>query len=120
MNTEICKSKTVRCINCNEHFQRLKPLILEVALSKNFHRDAPGFDVSPILGCDHDKAKRLHKFEFSVDGSYVFRAILKNTHVVYAVDAKNRLIFLRAFGNFKDYSRFLKERKNVAKMIQDS
>jgi hypothetical protein len=117
---EICKAKTARCVNCNDHFQRLKPMITEVVLSKSFIRDAPGIDVSPVVDCEHDKAKRLHRFEFSVDGSYVFRAVIKNTHVVYSVDAKNRLIFLRAFGNSRDYSRFLSDRKGIAHMIRDS
>ena len=113
----ICKE---RCINCNDHFDQLRPHIKEVAVSKHFLKDAPDFDINLIVDCRHEHFTHLHKFEETIEGNHIFRAVKDKTHYVYAVDKNKRLIFLRAFSNFKDYKKFLNQKKSVLKIIQSA
>lgn len=106
-----------RCINCHEHFKQLRPHINQIIVSKHFLRDAPYFDTSLIVGCEHENFTKLHKFEETIEGNHIFRAIKGKRHYVYAL-GKGKLIFLRAFSNFTDYKKFLNEKSLILKIIQ--
>ena len=45
------------------------------------------------------------------------RAKKKDVHVVYSVDAKMQIVFLRAFRNYNEYKRFLEDKKEIRKII---
>jgi len=102
-----------------DHFHQFKPNITEVILTKHFHRDAPGFDTKVVTDCEHDNCTHLHKYEENVHGNHVFRALWNRQHIVYAIDSEHRLIFLRAFHNFKEYKKFLEDKKDIVKIIQN-
>ena len=110
-------SHPVECVNCHEHFRLLRPLIREVVVSSHFLRDAPGFDVRQVVDCEREYSPGLHKLEENVDGIFVFRSLRDGKHVVYAVDRGRRLVFLRAFNNFKAYKKFLEDRKGIREMV---
>lgn len=110
--------KTPRCVNCHDHFEQLKPFVTKVVVSKHFLKDAPDFDVNLVVDCKHEHFTRLHKFEEKIDGNYVFRAVKEKKHFVYAIDKNHRLIFLRAFENFKDYKKFLMDKKKIIDIIE--
>src|SRR3989344_9152163 len=105
------QNKTERCINCHPYFEQLRPVIKGVVVFKHFLKDAPDFNVNLITDCQHEYFTRLHKFEETIDGNHIFRAIKGKKHYVYAIDRNKRLIFLRAFSSFKDYKKFLNEKK---------
>ena len=112
-----CPNKTIKCVNCHEYFEELRPLIKEVIVSHHFKKDAPDFDINLVSDCQHEYFTRLHKFEETVDGNHIFRAVKDKMHVVYAIDKEHRLIFLRAFKNFGEYKRFLMDKKRIKEMI---
>ena len=109
--------KTLRCENCHEHFQMLRPQITSVLLSNHFKRDFPDFDINLILSCEHEHFTRLHKFEEKIDKAYIFRAVYNEKHIVYAI-ADKKLIFLRSFANFKEYGKFLSDKKKIKELIE--
>ena len=106
-----------KCLNCYDHFEQLRPDIKEVIISKHFLKDAPDFDTKLIVDCQHEHFTRLHKFEETIEGNHIFRAIRRKIHYVYAIDKNKRLIFLRAFENFKYYKKFLNKKKMILKII---
>lgn len=112
-----CPDKSIKCVNCHEYFKELRPLIKEVIVSHHFKKDAPLFDTTLITDCKHEYFVRLHKFEETIDGNHVFRAVKGKVHIVYVIDKDHRLIFLRAFKNFTDYKKFLKDKKRIKEMI---
>ncbi len=114
-----CSNKTQKCINCHDHFQQLRPLVNDVVVSKHFKRDAPDFNINLILDCEHMHFTRLHKFEETIEGNHIFRALKDKMHIVYAIDKNHRLIFLRAFNNFGSYKKFLNEKKEIMNMIEN-
>jgi hypothetical protein len=59
----------------------------------------------------------LHKFEENIDGNLVFRAKKEGIHIVYCVDKRKRIIFLRAFRNYGEYGKFLEDKKEIKRMI---
>jgi hypothetical protein len=113
-----CQKKTIKCINCNDHFECLRPLVKEIIVTKIFLKEAPGFNVNSIIECEHAYFRELHKFEELIDGNYIFRALRDKTHIVYVIDRNHRLIFLRAFKNFKVYKRFLEDKKGILHLIE--
>ena len=112
--------KKPECIGCHELYEHLRPQVKEIIISKHFKKDAPGFDVNPIIDCQHEYFVRLHKFEETIDGNHIFRALKRKTHIVYAIDKNYRLIFLRTFDNFKAYKKFLEDKKKIVNMIEMS
>jgi hypothetical protein len=48
----------------------------------------------------------------------IFRAKKERVHIVYCVDKKLRVIFLRAFKNYGAYARFLGDKKEIKRMIE--
>lgn len=113
----VCKQE--KCLNFYDHFEQLRPTIKEVITSKHFLKDAPDFDTNLIVDCQYEYFTKLHKFEETIKGNHIFRGIKGKTHYVYAIDKNKRLIFLRAFNNFKDYKKFLNEKKIILKIIQN-
>jgi len=111
---------SVRCINCHELFQELRPKIKQIVITKHFLKDFPGFDVSLITDCKHEYFKELHKFEEIINGNHIFRALKNKIHILYAIDKNYRLIFLRAFKNFNEYKKFLEDKKEIRKVIDNS
>ncbi len=112
-----CK-KTERCINCNSHYKRLRPLVKEIIVCRQFKKDLPGFNPSYILECKHIYKNKSHKFEAILEGNHIFRALKNQTHIVYVIDQKHRLILLRAFENFNAYQNFLNDKKKILEMIK--
>ena len=107
--------RTERCLNCHNHFSELRPHIKEVRISKHFKRDYEDYDsvIKDILSCEHSNFNELHKYEEHVDNGILFRAKKGKTHFAYIVDKGKNLVFLRAFNNFKDYKKFLDDKKEI-------
>ncbi len=66
-----------------------------------------------VLSCKDLYSNKLHKFEGSIKGVHIFRALVDGLHLVYAIDGDHRLIFLRAFSNFSAYMRYLGKKKKI-------
>jgi hypothetical protein len=101
-----------------DHFSQLSSNITETIVTHHFKRDAPLFDIALVTGSDHSAFTHLHKYEETIDGHHIFRALKDKTHYVYAIDKAHRLIFLRAFHNFKEYKKFLDDKRTIAHMIE--
>jgi mRNA-degrading endonuclease RelE of RelBE toxin-antitoxin system len=114
-----CK-KALQCSNCSDLFQKLRSNITAVIVSKHFSHDYPEFDINSVIDCDHAYFRHLHKFEESIEGNHIFRAVSGNVHIVYAIDRQNRLVFLRAFKNFNEYKKFLNNKKQVLEIISSA
>jgi mRNA-degrading endonuclease RelE of RelBE toxin-antitoxin system len=117
-----CVMKKPFCINCHNHFMTIRPLLRTVVISKHFVRDLKDREevdsiVSDVLDCSNVDFTELHKFEEDVDGNLIFRAKKDGIHLVYGVDKKMRIIFLRAFKNYSEYKKFLENKKEIEKMI---
>lgn len=116
---ESCRG-ALNCINCNASFQKMRPQITETLASAHFERDYPGFDPALITGCDKRLSKDMHKFEKNIGGNLVFRALIRHTHVLYAIDERRRLILLRAFRKFSDYKRYLEDERLILETIKET
>jgi mRNA-degrading endonuclease RelE of RelBE toxin-antitoxin system len=119
-----CVEPREHCRNCNSHFMSLRPLIKGVIVSKHFMRDLKDTEkmnsiVNDVLDCSHLEFNELHKFEENIDGTLIFRAKRENMHIVYCVDKKIRLIFLRAISNFTEYEKFLDNRKKLKRIVRE-
>jgi mRNA-degrading endonuclease RelE of RelBE toxin-antitoxin system len=117
-----CATRKDFCINCHSHFNALRPLIKSVAVSKRFIKDFKDEQeakliIKDILDCSNIDFNELHKFEENVKGNLVFRAKTRDIHVVYCVDKKMRIVFLRAFKNYSEYREFLEDKKEIKKTI---
>jgi hypothetical protein len=73
--------------------------------------------VKDVLDCSNVNFSELHKFEENIDGNLVFRAKKNGVHIVYCVDKRMKIIFLRAFRNYNEYEKFLEDRKEIERMI---
>jgi len=117
-----CIEKRDFCINCNSHFMKVRPSIRSVAVSRRFMRDLKDREkadsiIRNILDCSHLEFHELHKFEKNINGNLIFRAKKEKLHVVYGVDKKMRMVFLRAIKNFTDYKKFLENKKEILRII---
>jgi len=117
-----CAERKGFCINCNNHFMKVRPSIKTVAISRRFVRDLKDEEeansiVGDILDCSHLEFHELHKFEKNIGGNLIFRAKKEKLHIVYGVDRKLRIIFLRAIKNFTEYKKFLMDRKEIIRLI---
>lgn len=117
-----CIEREDFCINCNSHFMKVRPSIKTVAVTKRFFRDLKDRELADsiiknILDCSHLEFHELHKFEKNINGNLIFRAKKEKLHVVYGVDKKMRMVFLRAIKNFTYYKKFLENRKEILRMI---
>ena len=59
----------------------------------------------------------MHKFERNINGNLIFRAKKGQIHIVYGVDKRIRIVFLRAIKNFAQYKKFLENKKEILRMI---
>src|SRR3990172_5951838 len=107
------------CRGFNSRFGELRPSIEEYKVSKHLTRDVKNSAelIDKILACEHTCSSELHKFEKKIDDFSVFRAKIDGAHIVYAIDAKKILFFLRAFRNFSDYMRFLVNEKEIKEIV---
>jgi mRNA-degrading endonuclease RelE of RelBE toxin-antitoxin system len=117
-----CVMKKDFCINCHSHFMAIRPSLKTLVISKHFIKDLKDEEeidsiVNGVLDCSNVDFNELHKFEEDIDGNLVFRAKKDGIHIVYCVDKKMRIIFLRAIKNYSEYKRFLEDRKEIEKMI---
>lgn len=99
--------------------------IKSVAVSKHFIRDLKDGEkiisiINNVLDCSHLEFNELHKFEKNIDGNLIFRAKKEGLHIVYGVDKRLRIIFLRAIKNFTEYKKFLENKKEILRMITSS
>jgi mRNA-degrading endonuclease RelE of RelBE toxin-antitoxin system len=117
-----CGNEKDFCMNCNSHFMSLRPLLKDIIISKHFKRDLKDEEeinslIKNILECSHLEFNELHKFEENIYGNMIFRAKKQSLHVVYAVDKNRKLVFLRAFKNYGEYSKFLEDKKEIKTLI---
>jgi hypothetical protein len=106
-------------MDCNQHdhFHQLEPTICAYLMTHHFRRDARDFDVNLLIEDQHSCFTELHKFEENVEGNHIFRALKDHLHIVYCIDSQHRFICLRAFHNFKEYKKFLDDKKEILRMI---
>jgi len=100
----------------------IRPLIKAAIVTKRFMKDLKNEEetktiVNEVLNCSNIDYHELHKFEENIDGYLIFRAKKKGTHIVYYLDKEMRLVFLRAFKNYKEYGKFLEDKKEIIKLI---
>jgi mRNA-degrading endonuclease RelE of RelBE toxin-antitoxin system len=120
-----CTKKKDHCLNCHSHFMAVRPNIRSVVITKRFLKDLKKREkakefVRDILDCSNANFYELHKFEKHVAGCMVFRAKTEGMHIVYCVDKKMRIIFMRVFKKFKEYEKFLDDNKEISKLITHS
>ena len=108
-----------KCAGCNSYFRNLRNNVSEYKISKHLERDIENYQdiVNKIVSCSTADFFELHKFEEKIGDASIFRAKMNKIHIVYAVDNK-KLIFLRAFKNFKEYKKFLEDKKEIREMIK--
>jgi mRNA-degrading endonuclease RelE of RelBE toxin-antitoxin system len=109
-------------VNCHSHFLAVRPFIKESVISKRFIKDLKDEQevesiVNAVLDCSSVDFFELHKFEESMDGNLIFRAKKEGVHLVYCVDKQMRIVFLRAFKNYSEYSKFLEDKQEVMKVL---
>ena len=117
-----CAEQKDHCINCHSHFMAVRPHITSVIVTKRFFRDLKDEErakaiVSAILDCSNADFSELHKFEEHVNGCMIFRAKKEGMHIVYCVDKNMRIIFMRVFKNFKEYEKFLDNKREISKLV---
>jgi len=100
----------------------VRPLVKSIIVSKHFLKDLKNEEevkaiVRDILDCSNADFVELHKFEENVDGNLIFRAKKQGMHIVYCVNKKMNIVFLRVFKNYGEYSRFLGDKREIKKMI---
>lgn len=118
-----CVKQKDRCLNCHSHFMAVRPYITSVVVTKRFFKDMKDIKkakelIRDVLDCANADFNELHKFEQHVAGCMIFRAKKKEMHIVYCVDKNMRIIFMRVFKNFKQYEKFLGDKKEISHIIQ--
>ncbi len=101
---------------------KIRPSVKSVAVSKRFFRDLKNEEkaasiIKDILDCTQLEFHELHKFERNISGNLIFRAKKENMHIVYGIDKKMRIVFLRAFKNFNEYRNLLENSKEIMKTL---
>jgi len=97
------------------HFEQFRGSINDIFYTKHFRREAPLFDAEIILKSEFKT--HLHKYEENIEGNHIFRALIEKKHYVYAIDKNNNLIMLRVIHNFKEYKKYLENKKEIEKEI---
>ena len=120
-----CRERKSFCVNCHSQFMMLRPSVKSIVVTKHFIKDLKDEEktnsiIKSILDCSHLEFYELHKFEENIDGNLVFRAKKEGTHIVYCIDKKMRIIFLKAIKNFTEYKKFLENRKEIMRIIKAS
>ena len=103
----------------------VRPHITSVVVTKRFFKDLKDDEnakaiVRDVLDCSNADFNELHKFEEHMDGCMIFRAKKDGMHIVYCVDKSMRIIFMRVFRNFKEYEKFLEDKREISKLILHS
>jgi mRNA-degrading endonuclease RelE of RelBE toxin-antitoxin system len=117
-----CVEQKDHCINCHSHFMAVRPHITSVVVTKRFFKDLKDDEIAKaivrdVLDCSNADFNELHKFEEHIDGCMIFRAKKDGMHIVYCVNKKLRIIFLRVFKNYKEYAKFLEDKKEISKLV---
>ena len=117
-----CAEQKEHCLNCHSHFMAVRPHIKSIVVTKRFFRDLRDKEkakavVRDVLDCSNADFYELHKFEKHVNGCMIFRAKKEGMHIVYCVDKNMRIIFMRVFKNFKEYEKFLEDKREISKLI---
>jgi len=117
-----CVEQKDHCLNCHSHFMAVRPHIRSIVVTKRFFKDLKDEEkakaiVKDVLDCSNADFNELHKFEEHVAGCMIFRAKTEGMHIVYCVDKNMKIIFMRVFKNFKEYEKFLDDKKEVSKLI---
>jgi mRNA-degrading endonuclease RelE of RelBE toxin-antitoxin system len=117
-----CTEQKDFCVNCHSHFMAVRPHIKSVVVTKRFFKDLKDPEeaksiVRDVLACSSIDFNELHKFEEHMSGNMIYRAKKEGMHIVYCVDKNMRMIFLRAFRNFKEYEKFLEDKKELGNLI---
>jgi mRNA-degrading endonuclease RelE of RelBE toxin-antitoxin system len=117
-----CIEQKDHCVNCHSHFMAVRPHITSVVVTKRFCKDLKDEEVAKafvrdVLDCSNADFNELHKFEEHVNGYMIFRAKKDGMHIVYCVDKSMRIIFMRVFKNFKEYEKFLDDKKEISKLV---
>ena len=117
-----CIEQKDHCVNCHSHFMVVRPHIKSVVVTKRFLKDLKDLEeaksiVRDVLDCSNADFNELHKFEEHVNGYMIFRAKKEGMHIIYCVDKNMRIIFMRVFKNFKEYEKFLEDKREVNKLI---
>jgi hypothetical protein len=104
---------------------RVRPSIKSGAISKRFVRDLKDEEkvtsiIKNVLDCSHLEFHELHKFERNISGNLFFRAKKENLHIVYGVDKRLRIVFLRAIRNFTEYKNFLGNRREMLRIMHSA
>lgn len=73
--------------------------------------------IGDIMDCSSYDFDELHKFEKNINGYLIFQAKRAKMHIVYGIDEKKQLIFLRAIRNFTQYKKFLGNDYRVKSMM---
>ena len=118
-----CEIRKDFCPSCNNHFMELRPRIKEVVITRHFERDVKDKEevdriVKSVLECSHMEFTELHKFEENIDDNRIFRAKMDHRHIVYCIDRKMRIIFLRVIENFDVYKKFLEDKKKIKRLVE--
>jgi mRNA-degrading endonuclease RelE of RelBE toxin-antitoxin system len=104
-----------------DHFHELFPFVKEISFSSHFEKDMgslDGFDPKKIFSHEFEDFTRLHKFEEKIGEHYIFRALHEGKHIVYSIDRNGSVVFLRAFSNFKEYGKFLGDKKKIGEILK--
>jgi mRNA-degrading endonuclease RelE of RelBE toxin-antitoxin system len=117
-----CAERKNFCVNCHGHFMAVRPYIKSVVVTKHFFKDLKDPEearsiVRGVLDCSNIDFSELHKFEEHVSGTMIFRAKKEGLRIVYCVDKNMRIIFLRVFRNFREYGKFLENKKEINNLI---
>ena len=120
-----CVEPKEHCVNCHSHFMAVRPHITGVVVTRRFFKDLKDEEtvkaiVKDVLDCSNADFIELHKFEEHVNGCMIFRAKKDGMHIVYCVDKSMRIIFMRVFRNFKEYEKFLEDKREISKLILHS
>ena len=105
-----------------DHFHELVPFVKEISFSSHFEKDMgslDGFDPKAIFKSEFEDFTRLHKFEEKVGDNYIFRALHNHKHILYSIDKQGNVLFLRAFSNFKEYCKFLGDKKKIGEILKN-
>ena len=100
----------------------VRPNLTGVVVTKRFLKDLKDVAkaealVRDVLDCSNVDFSELHKFEAHVSCCMIFRAKKEGMHIVYCVNENMQIIFMRALKNFKQYEKFLDDKKEITKLI---
>ncbi len=102
-------------------FEQLKPAIKGYAITSHFKRDVGSIEKATAIVIEvleSKESEQMHKFEELIEENLIFRAKIQGVHIVYVLTPSQRLVFLRAFKNFKSYEHFLADKQALLSAIE--